>query len=193
MRYCSTCGTLNDTDAKFCSGCGKQFENAPEEVKTVYTTEDTYTEDFYEPEPPVYGPPKNEPEYRYPYQDPNNNPYAPQPQTGIRPKAKVFGILSFVFGLITIVWSWVSVIPVFGQIFGFIFLAMAIVGLIFGKKSMQMSDFRLARSGKVLCIIGLVFVIIALVVGIIILVYAISSGELEYMLEDFGYYLDHVF
>ena len=193
MRYCSTCGTLNDTDAKFCSGCGKPFENAPSEMKSAYTTEDTYTEDFYEPQPPVYGPPREEREYLYPYQDPDNNPYAPQPQTGIRPKAKVFGILSFVFGLITIVWSWVSIIPIFGQIFGFIFLAMAIVGLIFGKKSMQMSDFRLARSGKVLCIIGLIFVIIALVVGIIILVYAISSGELEYMLEDFGYYIEHIF
>ncbi|MBO4836020.1 MAG: hypothetical protein J5483_07885 [Lachnospiraceae bacterium] len=193
MRYCSTCGTLNDTDAKFCSGCGKPFENAPSEMKSAYTTEDTYTEDFYEPQPPVYGPPREEREYLYPYQDPDNNPYAPQPQTGIRPKAKVFGILSFVFGLITIVWSWVSIIPIFGQIFGFIFLAMAIVGLIFGKKSMLMSDFRLARSGKVLCIIGLIFVIIALVVGIIILVYAISSGELEYMLEDFGYYIEHIF
>ena len=84
-------------------------------------------------------------------------------------------------------------IPIVGQIVGFIFLAMAIVGLIFGKKSMQMSEFKLAKPGKILCIIGLIFVIIALFIGIAFLIYAITSGELEYMLEDFGYYLENMF
>ena len=29
MRYCSNCGTQNDNDAKFCSGCGAKLESAP--------------------------------------------------------------------------------------------------------------------------------------------------------------------
>ena len=44
MRYCTTCGTLNDTDAKFCSGCGKPFENAPDKPIEVYSSQNTYEE-----------------------------------------------------------------------------------------------------------------------------------------------------
>lgn len=29
MRYCSNCGTQNDTDAKFCSGCGTKLDSVP--------------------------------------------------------------------------------------------------------------------------------------------------------------------
>ena len=52
MRYCSTCGTLNDTDAKFCSGCGKQFANAPDKPVEVYAAPETYEEpeNFTQPE-----------------------------------------------------------------------------------------------------------------------------------------------
>ena len=30
MRYCSNCGTQNDNDAKFCSGCGNKLESVVE-------------------------------------------------------------------------------------------------------------------------------------------------------------------
>ncbi|MBR5931469.1 MAG: zinc ribbon domain-containing protein [Lachnospiraceae bacterium] len=177
MRYCSSCGALNDTDAKFCSGCGKQFENAPEEIKSDYSTEQ-----FITPEPPVYGPPEDRAVFTY--QQPENT-YAPQQTDTLPPKARVFGILSFIFGLFSVAWSWTAVFPGIGLIFGFVFLAMAIVGMIFGSKSQQMSSFRLAKAGKVLCIIGLIFVIICMIIGIIVLVYAIQNGGID---EFYSYF-----
>ena len=53
MRYCSNCGTQNDSDAKFCSGCGTKLEDvmgAPAEKAAV----DTFTDDVVMDEiPPV--------------------------------------------------------------------------------------------------------------------------------------------
>ena len=183
MRYCSTCGTLNDTDAKFCSGCGKPFGNAPADSQNVYSD----NEGFVQPEPQAYSAPEEEPQAVYTYQQPTAAYAQPQPVQTIRPKARVFGIISLVFGIITVAFAWVGIIPIFGQIFGIIFLAMAIVGLVFAKKSSQMSNFRLAKPGKILCIIGLIFVIICFLIGLAVLIYGIASGEFEDILDSIYY------
>lgn len=185
MRYCSTCGTLNDTDAKFCSGCGKQFENAPDRPVEVYTSKYTYDEpveeqqDYYPDEETCY--------YEQPAAQPVYARTQSQPATVLPPKAKVFGIISFVFGLISICWSWVAMLPIVGQILGAIFLAMAIVGIIFSGKSLKVSSFRLARVGKILCIIGLICVVLSLAVGIAALASGVYENSYEY-LEDLEQY-----
>lgn len=186
MRYCSTCGTLNDTDAKFCSGCGKQFENAPDEPVEVYTSKYTYDQPDDTIEPGYYT--EEEPYY---YEQPAAQPVFTRTQSQaapvLPPKARVFGIISFVFGLITICWSWVAMFPIVGQIMGVIFLAMAIVGIIFSGKSLQDSSFRLARAGKILCIIGLIFVVLSLAIGIAALASGVFENSYEY-LEDIEQY-----
>ena len=176
MRYCSTCGTLNDTDAKFCTGCGKKFENAPEEPVEVYTSKYTYDE------PEVTDSPEGAIYY---YDQPQGQPAFSrmQPQTAplLPPKAKVYGIISFVFGLITICWSWIAVLPIVGQILGAIFLAMAIVGIVFAGKSLQLSSFRLARAGKILCIVGLIFVVLCIAIGIAALASGVYENAYDYL------------
>ena len=185
MRYCSTCGTLNDTDAKFCSGCGKQFANAPDKPVEVYAAPETYeepenfTQPEYNSEESFYTQP--EPQQVYTNMQPQSTPALP-------PKAKVFGIISFVFGLISIVWSWVGILPIVGQILGFIFLAMAIVGIVLGSKSLQLSNFRLARIGRVLCIVGLIFVVLCLIIGIA----ALASGVYEDFYDNMYDYIEDV-
>ena len=185
MRYCSTCGTLNDTDAKFCSGCGKPFENAPEKPMEEFSSAYTYEEPQGNSEPEFYA---NEDSY---YTQPEPQRFSTgfqQPVTpALPPKAKVFGIISFVFGLITICWSWICMLPIVGQILGAIFLAMSIIGIIFGSKSLKMSTFRLARVGRILCIIGLIFVILSLIIGIAALASGIYENAYDYLegVEEF--------
>ena len=180
MRYCSTCGTLNDTDAKFCTGCGKKFENAPDEPVEVYTSKYTYDEP--EEIDGMKGGPEGETYY---YEQPQGQPVysrmQPQNTPSLPPKAKVFGIISFVFGLITVCWSWIAVLPVVGQILGAIFLAMAIVGIVFAGKSLQLSSFRLARAGKILCIVGLIFVVLCIAIGIAALASGVYDNAYEYL------------
>lgn len=175
MRYCSNCGALNDTDANFCSGCGKALKTITEETvlennqDKVYAVKPEASDKSYQP---VYSYTQGTPESVNPA--PINAAAEPAPVKG-----KVFGILSFVFGLVSTCLSWISIIPIFGQIIGFIYLAMAIVGLIFSKKS----DFRLAKPGKILCIIGIVFVAICLVIGFI----ALAEGAFQ-IFDRYNYY-----
>lgn len=165
MRYCTTCGTLNDTDAKFCSGCGKPFANAPDKPMEEFSS-------YMEP---------NEPEI---YTQEESYYTQPQPVTPILPpQAKTFGIISFVFGLIVINWNWVAFLPIAGQIVGAIFLVMAILGIVFSSKALKISSFRLAKAGRILCIIGLVFLIIFLIVGIAALVSGVYEEAYEYLEE----------
>ncbi|MCQ2512820.1 MAG: zinc-ribbon domain-containing protein, partial [Lachnospiraceae bacterium] len=148
MRYCSNCGALNDTDANFCSGCGIALKPLNENAdinnnqNMIYTTKADSANNSYQP---VYSYTQGTPEAANP--SPLNATETPVPVKG-----KVLGILSFVFGIVSTALSWISIIPLFGQIIGFLYLAMAIVGLIFSGKS----EFRLAKPGKILCIIGIV-------------------------------------
>ncbi len=180
MRYCSTCGTLNDTDAKFCSGCGKQFTNAPDKPIEVYSAPDTYEEPEQFSQSETF---TEESYYTQPEPQQNYTKMQPQETPALPPKAKVFGIISFVFGLISLVWSWVCILPIVGQVLGIIFLAMAIVGIIFGSKSLQVSTFRLARIGRILCIIGLIFVVLSLIIGIVALASGIYENMYDYIEE----------
>ncbi len=53
MRYCSKCGAMNDTEARFCQGCGAQFENSKSDaIKQDYTTPKD-TQNAVQPEPAV--------------------------------------------------------------------------------------------------------------------------------------------
>ena len=174
MRYCSNCGALNDTDANFCSGCGKALKPLNENVDVnnnqnkVYTAKTDSTNNTYQP---VYSYTQGSPEAANP--TPLNTTAAP-----VSVKGRVFGILSFIFGIVSTALSWISIIPIFGQIVGFMYLAMAIVGLIFSGKS----DFRLAKPGKILCIVGIALTAIFLIIGFILL----AAGAYE--IYDSYYY-----
>ena len=162
-----------------------QFANAPDKPVEVYAAPETYeepenfTQPEYNSEESFYTQP--EPQQVYTNMQPQSTPALP-------PKAKVFGIISFVFGLISIVWSWVGILPIVGQILGFIFLAMAIVGIVLGSKSLQLSNFRLARIGRVLCIVGLIFVVLCLIIGIA----ALASGVYEDIYDNMYDYIEDV-
>ncbi len=179
MRYCSNCGALNDTDANFCSGCGKALKPITNNVDInnnqdkVYTTK---TEDnMYQP---VYSYTQGTPEAANPAPIAQTAAPAAQAAAPTPVKGKVFGILSFIFGIVSTALAIISIVPIFGQIVGFMYLAMAIVGLIFSGKS----DFRLAKPGKILCIVGIVLTAICLCIGFIAL------GEGSYLIYDPYYY-----
>ncbi len=156
MRYCSNCGALNETEANFCSNCGKPVNQITEHMEG--NTNNNY-----------------QPIYSYTQGTPQAANTVPEPAPV---KGKVFGILSFVFGIVSTVLSFIALFPLVGQIFGFFYLAMAIVGLVFSGKS----DFRLAKPGKILCIVGIVLSGLFLILGFIIL----FGGILEYL--DYYYY-----
>ena len=60
MRYCSNCGIQNDTDAKFCAGCGTMLDGAPAEETATNGTQETVqvapapapAEDYLQPAQP---------------------------------------------------------------------------------------------------------------------------------------------
>ena len=72
-------------------------------------------------------------------------------------------------------------LPIVGQILGAIFIAMAIVGIIFSSKSLQLSSFRLARAAKILCIVGLILVALSLAVGIAALASGVYENTYDYI------------
>lgn len=156
MRYCSNCGALNETDAKFCSNCGKPL------TQIAGNTEETANNNYQQI-------------YNYTQEAPKSENTVSEPAPV---KGKVFGILSFVFGIVSTVLSFIALFPLVGQVFGFLYLAMAIVGLVFSGKS----DYRLAKPGKILCIVGIVLSGLFLILGFIIL----CGGILEYL--DYYYY-----
>ena len=119
----------------------------------------------YVPPQQGYGQPQYQQQFT-PYQ----NTVGAEP---ISAKCRTFGIIGFVLGILSIVFCWLGVIPIAGIFLGILFLAFAIVGLIFCNISLKNGTFKLAKIGKIFCIIGLCLVAVLFIIGIIIT----ASGE----------------
>ena len=182
MRYCSSCGTLNDTDAKFCAGCGKRLGaglteettepaapvdiESTQEIPVPPMAEDTVMMDraeinsrAEEPEPQVQPPV---------FVAPISGPEAPVQAAAVENKpnhsvkGKVFGIIGFVLGIESLIVCWVPYVNIFT-------LIESIIGLIFCNISKKNTDFKLARIGKTLNIIALIFSIVTIVLYFVLL------------------------
>lgn len=201
MRYCSNCGTQNDNDAKFCSGCGTKLEGAME--APVEETVAAVQEEIPAPAPIPVPAPENDfapqapqfdqqPQFRAADQAPQmqqpqapqyqQQPYTPYQSTvpvqqPISAKCRTFGIISFVLGILSLVFVWFFWIPVGGIVFAFLSLAFAIVGLIFSGVSRKAGTFTLAKLGKIFSIIGICLAGVLLIIAIIITVGAFASGD----------------
>lgn len=191
---CTACGADLVEGAKFCEYCGTPVAAAPAlepaqadapkaaptleippapkapepEVASAPAQEQTYT--YQQPQNQAPSQPQNQA-----YGQPYTPPAAPQPEA-LTPKCKTFGIISFILGLWSTVFCWLSVIPAAGIGLGFFMVASAIVGLIFSGISRKEGNFKLAKLGKVFSIIGLVLSAILWIVGIIITAAAASRG-----------------
>ena len=206
MRYCSNCGTQNDNDAKFCSGCGAKLEAAVEAA--VEETVAAVQEEIPAPAPiPVSAPVEDiapqapqfdqQPQYRAAEQAPQmQQPQAPQygqaPQYQQQPytpyqstvpvqqpisaRCRTFGIISFVLGICSIVFCWIGIFPGAGIGLGLFMIACAVVGLVFSGISRRAGQFTLAKLGKIFSIIGLVLSGICWIIGIIMTI-LVASGE----------------
>lgn len=223
MRYCINCGSMNDTDAKFCQGCGKKFDSAPQDgnaeesadLSRDYTTENINDENYSDCQGQdnqynqgiqyndQYG---QESQYNQgaqynaqygqynQYNDPNSqynqygynnqynqNPYGNNPygqQGGYIPQgtAKNRGIAGMVLGIASIVLAW----PVW-----ILALPSAIVGLVLSGKSLKEGPYNIAKAGRVLSIIGIVFCAIWLA---IIIIYVVAYSQHIYNFSDFSSY-----
>ena len=199
MRYCSSCGSLNDTDAKFCQNCGKHFDydggtpiievvnpaprtsEVPEPELIVEPAPEPIPDPMPEPEPatesvqdiPVEPVSEAEPVYAAPV--PNPEPH--------RTKGRVLGIIGFILGLEALLCSWLP-------FFNWIPLIIAIVALILCSKSLKYTTFRLARAGKVISIIAIILAAIFTAFTIFMLIY--FRDDLGYIFRNLPEYLDNL-
>ena len=167
MRYCSNCGRQNESDAKFCAGCGTLLEAAPseEEVKAPETEAAAPETETPAPEAapaPAWTPVQESPAPAQPYQ-----PYQSQVEPeGISAKGRTFGIIGFILGIAATAFCWLGIIPVGGIVCGIIMIASGIVGLIFCNISKKEGFFKLANIGKVFSIIGICLSGVCFIIGI---------------------------
>ena len=176
MRFCGYCGTLNETDAKFCSGCGKIFEvnkdyqsASEDEARVKAEAEAKQAEYAAKQEEAASGAESQQPDKAG-----QKIPYAEGNVVGERKlpiKNLIFGIIGFYFGVNSIVFS----------CFGLTFLAFGVVGLVFSILSLKGSEFRLAKAGRICAIIGLALCVIMAAVDIVVLVQTIMNlGRVGY-------------
>ena len=190
MRYCSNCGTQNESQAKFCSACGTQLEplqaakgealfQEPEPEQTVQTPEQGYQappqgyqappQGYQAPPQGYQAPPQG---YQVPPQGYQASPVAPP----ITAKGKTFGIIGFILGIISTVFCWLGIFPAAGIVLGFFMIAAGIVGLVFCNISKNEGYFPLAKVGKVFSIIGICLSGVFWLIGIFITVAAFSAS-----------------
>lgn len=183
MAYCNRCGSYNDPEAGYCSACGTPLRDYPESGQMREET-------GYGPIPqgeqgmrPMAGP-QEQPGYpgngwqdvaeadRYrsqsegygSYPNGNGNGQDAAPPT----KAKVCGIIGFVCGIWSVVFSWFGVIPISGLILGWFAILPGIAGIILTMISGKAGGFRLTKAGKILSIIGLSLSVVLWVIGLIV-------------------------
>lgn len=170
---CTACGADLVEGAKFCEYCGTPVAAAPapaaaEAPKAAPSLEIPPAPKAPEPEIPAA-----------PAQAQYTQPEPAQPQ-GLSPKCRTFGIISFILGLWSTAFCWLSVIPAAGIGLGFFMVASAIVGLIFSGISRKEGNFKLARLGKVFSIIGLILSAILWIVGIILTIAMAARDTYRY-------------
>lgn len=169
MRYCSACGAQNETGAKYCMNCGKLFEYAggePANEEIINAAADAAADSSeYIVAEYSKGTDQSECTFAYPIPDANPN----------KGKGITWGIFGFILGLQGLVYSWVPFVHIW-------FLIHAILGLIFCNKSLKYMDFRLAKAGKIISIIGIVICSILILFTIFML--AFFGREMLEMLDD---------
>lgn len=169
MRYCANCGAENDNESLFCSKCGTKLADAAEEVKAEVAGAEAAQP---APTPVVPVAPVQSADQAQPYNNVQAQPYnnvQAQPAQDEHVKARVFGIIGFICGIISIVFCWLGVIPIAGIVSALFIIAHGIVGLIFCIKSQrELPNFTLAKLGKIFSIIGLSLSALLWIIGIII-------------------------
>lgn len=192
MRYCVNCGAMNDTDANFCSGCGKKFESAvfdeqkkdfqTENVQENIATENNVKTDEVQAEPVTQSNTAGNNNNYQTYQQtvkPDYNTYQGDAITGDRYNG--MSVASLVLGICSIVFSWI--IPVLP-------LAAAIVGLVLGNKVKKYGDNGKAKAGRITSIIGIVLIGIQVLIVIIafIGIFSAVGSNPEIFDRIFDYY-----
>ena len=185
MRYCSSCGSLNDTDAKFCQNCGKHFDYDGG-TPVLETPEPVIEESAPTPElvvePVQAEEPASEPVQDAPVQPETVAAPVPNPVPH-RGKAIALGIIGFILGINGLLFCWTPFCS-------WIFLIFAIVGLILCNKSKKLMNFRLAGAGKIISIIGIVACAIFVAFTIFLLIY--FRDDLGRVFENFFEYMDNI-
>ncbi|MCF0142318.1 MAG: hypothetical protein HUJ75_02960 [Parasporobacterium sp.] len=153
MRYCESCGTMNDTNARFCQGCGKAFANAP--------ASDTDQTDFRVN-------PEQETVYTAPAPQPVPVPVQPAAQAApvkktSSVKTKVFGSIGFAGSICSLLLSWIP-------FFGMAGIIASVVCLIFCNISRKSGSFTLAKIGKILSVIGIILAALWFVFWIVVVI-----------------------
>ena len=168
MRICSSCGAVNNTEAKFCENCGKQFEYAG----------GSPIEENAKPVQEIQPEPQSAPELKeHVFAEPKPEPI---PHKG---RAITFGIIGFILGINALIFSWVPLCQL-------IFLIMAIIGLVFCNKSRKYMKFKLAGAGKVLSIIAIIICAIFIAFTIFLIIY--YQDDLADMIRRLVEYLNNV-
>ncbi len=159
MSFCSQCGARNEDGSKFCASCG-----APLVVSEPAPVPAPVPVEAYQA--PVYDTPQ--------YQSQSTMTVEAAPVEKKSTKGKVFGIISFVLGIFSLVMSWAVIWNIFT-------LAGSIVGMIFGGISKKnRPDFGLGKTGKVLSVIALILSIISIIIWtIVIIVLIVEEGDLD--------------
>ncbi len=192
MRYCSNCGTLSETDAKFCAHCGKAFDGTlPEEPVQVEEPAEAepIVEEFTEQatEIPVVVPVADvtEKTVTNEQEDPESKhaPVYEKKAEGRPVRGRVFGIIGFVLSLESIL---CCLIP----FSNFVGLIGSIIALIFCKISKKNTSFRLANVGHTLSVIALVFSIVTIIIYSVLMIVGILAISTDPGVQEF---LDQLF
>lgn len=191
MRYCVNCGAMNDTDAKYCSGCGKKFDSAPADdgTKTDYTRNAESTNSTFGAAPGAgqnsYGSQNTYSAGQNSYNSygTSQNTYRSSYQSDfVDDKTKGYSIASLILGICSIVFSWwIPILP----------LAAAIVGLILGNKAKAMGDNGMAKAGRITSIIGIILIALMVVLAIIgVALFSTAIIENPEIFENLDRYYD---
>ena len=156
MSFCNACGKELVDGAAFCTNCGApvtpvqtQPVDAPApQAIPVQTAE------------PVQPAPQQIPVQQYPVQPAQPvYQYSAQPEP-VSKVAKILGLISFICGLVSIIFCWFSWIPFVGTIFGSLCISASVAGIVLSVISKKKGTVKKAKIGKVLSIISLIVAII---------------------------------
>ncbi len=171
MKYCSNCGSEISDDSLFCSNCGTELADttmagpdyaAAEAVEPIPAAENS-TSDVYQA--------GRVSDNTFTGYAADTTPVSPEPASDgtMDAKSRAFGIVGFICGIISIVYCWTGIIPGIGIGIGLLPIAHGVVGLIFCIKTLNKMYYKLAKTGKILSIIGLCLSGICWIIGIILL------------------------
>ncbi len=162
MKFCNMCGKEIADNAAFCSDCG-----APVTPVQTPTTE-VPTQPAPQPMPeqqaqqyPVQQQyPEQQVQQQYPMQQAQQIYQYPMQPAPVSKAAKILGTISFVLGLLSIIFCWFSLIPIFGIFVATYCITSSIIGIVLAAISKKKGNVKKATTGKVLSIISLIVAII---------------------------------